>query len=126
MYLSNVSLDAHQAAGFIMSHRKVLHEFQFDRCHLRSGTWDDALAPLTRIVGNDRWKHKREEVMDVPLLLSSVDDKSMMECVQEPLWDDVIRKSRGLKTLRKMSLRTREMVPEQVKRLLRTARVGWH
>ncbi|KIW54917.1 hypothetical protein PV05_07243 [Exophiala xenobiotica] len=126
MHLSNACLDAHQAASFIMSHRKVLHEFQFDRCHLRSGTWDDALAPLTRIVGNDSWKHKREEVMDVPLLLSSADDKSMMDCVQEPLWDDVIRKSRGLKTLRKISLRTREMVPEQVRRLLKTARVAWH
>jgi hypothetical protein len=126
MHLTNASLDASQASGFIMSHRKVLHEFQFERCHLRSGTWDDALAPLTRIVGNDSWKAKQEEVMDIPIMLSPADEKSEMDCVQEPLWDDVFRKTRGLNALRKVSLRTREMVPEQVKRLLRTARVGWH
>ncbi|KIV81413.1 hypothetical protein PV11_03603 [Exophiala sideris] len=126
MFLSNASLDASQASGFIMSHRKVLHEFQFDLCHLRSGTWDDALAPLPHIIGNESWKGKQEEVMEVPLVLSPVDEKTQIECVQEPMWDDVVRRSRGLEALRKVGLRTREMVPEQVKRLLRTARVAWH
>ncbi|KAJ9638139.1 hypothetical protein H2204_004450 [Knufia peltigerae] len=128
MRLSNATLDADQAAGFIMSHRKVLHEFQFDQCHLRSGTWDDALAPLTRIAGHDRWKQKQEEVMDVPLVLSSTetDEKDVIECVQEPLWDDILSKRKRLKMLRKISLRTRDLVPEQVKRLLRTKRLAWH
>lgn len=126
MYLNNATLDAGQASAFIMSHRKVLHEFQFDRCHLRSGTWDDALAPLTRIVGNDNWKQKQEEVMDVPIMLSSVDEKNEMECVQEHLWDDIFRKSKGFQTLRKVSLKTKDLLPEQVRRLLRTARVAWH
>ncbi|OQV00061.1 hypothetical protein CLAIMM_05610 [Cladophialophora immunda] len=126
MRLSNASLDAIQASGFIMSHRKVLHEFQFDRCHLRSGTWDDALTPLTRIVGNDSWKQKQEEVMDVPIMLSPVNEKTEMECVQDHLWDDVLRKSKGLQTLRKVSLKTKEFLPEQVRRLLRNARVAWH
>lgn len=126
MFLSNASLDASQASGFIMSHRKVLHEFQFDSCHLRSGTWDDALAPLTRIIGNDSWKGVEEEVMDVPLVLSPIEEKTEMECVAEPLWNDVLRKNRGFEALRKVGLRTRGMVPEQVRRLLRTARVAWH
>ena len=126
MHLVNASLDAAQASGFIMSHRKVLHEFQFDQCHLRSGTWDDALAPLSRITGNDEWKQKQEEVMDVPIMLSPVDERSEMDCVLEPLWDDVLRKNKGLRALRKASLRTKEMVPEQVKRLLRSARLAWH
>ncbi|EXJ66308.1 uncharacterized protein A1O5_10460 [Cladophialophora psammophila CBS 110553] len=126
MRLSNASLDAVQASGFIMSHRKVLHEFQFDRCHLRSGTWDDALAPLTRIVGNDSWKQKQEEVMDVPIMLSPLDEKTEMDCVQDHLWDDVFRKSKGLQTLRKVSLKTKVLLPEQVRRLLRNARVAWH
>ena len=130
MHLSNASLDACQASSFIMSHRKVLHEFQFDCCHLRSGTWDDALAPLTHIVGDDSWKQKQkqkqEEVMDVPIMLSPVDEKSDMECVHEQLWDDVFRKSRGFQALRKVSLMTKERLPEQVRRLLRSARVAWH
>ncbi|KAH0837540.1 hypothetical protein AYO21_05028 [Fonsecaea monophora] len=125
MRLINASLDAAQASGFIMSHRKVLHEFQFDRCHLRSGTWDDALAPLTRIVGNDSWKQKQEEVMDVPIMLSPVNEKTEMECVQEHLWDDVLRKSKGFQTLRKVSLKSKELLPE-VRRLLRNARLAWH
>ncbi|KIX94854.1 uncharacterized protein Z520_09544 [Fonsecaea multimorphosa CBS 102226] len=126
MRLSNASLDAIQASGFIMSHRKALHEFHFDLCHLRSGTWDDALAPLTRIVGNDSWKQKQEEVMDVPIMLSPVNEKTGMECVQDHLWDDVLRKSKGLQTLRKVSLRTKELLPEQVRRLLKNARLAWH
>ncbi|KIX07287.1 uncharacterized protein Z518_01940 [Rhinocladiella mackenziei CBS 650.93] len=127
MHLRNASLDASQASGFIMSHRKVLHEFSFDQCHLRSGTWDDALAPLTKIVGSDTGKQKQEEVMDIPIMLSPVDEKSQMDCVEEPLWDDTVRKtqSKGLQTLRKVSLRTKEMVPQQVRRLLRNARVTW-
>ena len=125
--LSNASLDAGQASSFIMSHRKVLHEFQFDRCQLRSGTWDDALAPLTHIVGNDSWKQKQEEVMEVPIILGSANEDSGVECVQDRLWDDVFRKSRGLLALRKVSLKTKDLLlPEQVRRLLRTARVAWH
>ena len=127
MHLSNASLDSSQASSFIMSHRKVLHEFQFDRCHLRVGTWDDALAPLTHIIGDDSWKQKprQEEVMDIPIMLSPADGKSDMECVQDHLWDDVLRKSKGLQALRKVSLRTKELLPE-VRRLLRSARVAWH
>ncbi|ETI19745.1 hypothetical protein G647_08758 [Cladophialophora carrionii CBS 160.54] len=125
MHLSNATFDADQASAFIMSHRKVLHEFQFDRCRLRSGTWDDALAPLTRIVGDNGWKQKQEEVMDVPIMLSPTDEKSELECVHEHLWDDVFRKSKGLQALRKMSLKTKGLLPEQVRRLLRNARVAW-
>jgi len=127
MHLKNASLDASQAAAFVMSHRKVLQEFEYEQCHLRSGTWDDALAPLTRICGNDDWKRKQEEVMEVPLMLSPVDDKNDAECVQNALWDDEpCRKNKGLQALRKVSLRTREILPEHVRRLLRTARVAWH
>jgi hypothetical protein len=130
MHLLNAELGADQASTFIMSHRKVLHDFNFDRCHLRSGTWEDAFSPLTRIVGDDSWKEKirpprQEEVMDVPIMLSPMHEKGDVECVQEHLWDDVVRRSRGLLTLRKVSLKTKELLPE-VRRLLRAARVAWH
>ena len=127
MQLINAVLDASQAAAFITLHRKVLHEFQFDECHLRSGTWDDALAPLSKIAGNDKWKRKRqEEVMDVPLVLGNVEQRVSEECVRSRLWDDPTLRRKGYEALKKMSLRTRDIMPGHVKRLLRSARVGWH
>lgn len=72
MEAENVVTDANQIAAFITAHRRSLREFRFERTRLSSGSWDDALAPLTRISGNDRWKERSEEVMDVPLLLSTV------------------------------------------------------
>lgn len=126
MHLENAILDSSQAAAFIMSHRKVLHEFQFDECHLRSGTWDDALAPLSHITGSDNWKQKQEEVMDVPLLLSPGGERPSVDCVRSRLWDDPTLRRKGYEVLRKMSLRTKEILPGHVKRLLRGARVGWH
>ena len=126
MQLENATLDAGQAAAFITLHRKVLHEFQFDECHLRSGTWDDALAPLSRIAGNDRWKQQPEEVMDVTLVLSPVDTRASVECVRSKLWDDPTLRRKGYEALKKMSLRTKEMMPGHVKRLFRGSRIGWH
>lgn len=130
MHLTNANLDAYQASAFIMSHRKVLHEFEFEKCQLRSGTWDDALAPLTHMAKSKAWKGqapKQEEVLDVPIMLMPVDEKSeLLDCVHEPLWDDVFRKSRSLQVLRRASSRTKDMVPRPVRNLLRSARVPWH
>lgn len=72
MEAENVVTDARQIAAFITAHRRSLREFRFERTRLSAGSWDDALAPLTRISGNDRWKERTEEIMDVPLLLSTV------------------------------------------------------
>ena len=106
MVLENSILDATQISDFIMTHRKVLGEFEFENVHLRSGTWDDALAPLTRISGNDSWKEKQEEVMDVPLVLSPVEEQ---ECIHEVMWEDQ-KKRRPFRTLRKASMKTKEML----------------
>jgi hypothetical protein len=130
MRLENASMDASQAASFIMMHRKVLHEFQFDECHLRSGTWDDALAPLSRITGNKNWRQPRqpEEVMDVPLVFVQQEVRPSGECVRSQLWDDQIIKTRGLEALRKVSMRTKGILPGHIKRswrLLRSASFAW-
>lgn len=106
MVLENSVLDATQIADFILAHRKVLREFEFENVHLRTGTWDDALAPLTRISGSESWKEKQEEVMDVPLVLSPVEEQ---ECIHETMWEDP-RKRRPFRTLRKVSMRTKEML----------------
>ena len=69
--LENAAMGAGQVSAFIRRHRRTLSEFHFEDVHLRDGAcWDDALAPLTSIAGNDNWKRCQEEVMDVPLMLS--------------------------------------------------------
>ena len=125
MFLENGLMDASQIAAFIMSHRKVLREYEFEDVHLRRGTWDEALEPLTRISGGEEWKRKQEEVMDVPLILSPA--KSPVECVQTAMWEDP-PKRRALQTLRRASLRTKEMLgagPEHVRKLLRSSVLTW-
>ena len=113
-----------------MLHRKVLQEFDFDHCTLRTGTWDEALAPLSRITGNDEWKKDQstppEEYMDVPLVLSPVEEKCEVECIVTKLWEDeYLERNRGLRTLRLLGMKTRHALPLQVKRLLSRARLGW-
>ncbi|MCJ1479559.1 hypothetical protein MMC13_008245 [Lambiella insularis] len=72
MEVENALLDASQVSSFITTHRRSITEFNFEDSNLRSGTWDEALAPLTRISGSEKWKARSEEVMDVPLVLSPV------------------------------------------------------
>ena len=69
MEVDNVTTDASQVSSFILAHRRSISEFNFEGTTLREGTWDDALSPLTRMSGSDRWKEKAREVMDVPLVL---------------------------------------------------------
>ncbi|KAF2091074.1 hypothetical protein K490DRAFT_62402 [Saccharata proteae CBS 121410] len=71
MELENAVMDASQVSAFIHRHRHTLTEFAFEDIALRSGNWDDALEPLTRLAGNDHWKQRAEEVMDVPIILAA-------------------------------------------------------
>jgi len=91
MELENAVMDSTQIADFIHKHRRTLEEFNFEDVKLRQGNWDDALEPLTRIAGNDRWKHRQEEVMDVPIILSPVD---MEPRIMGPLLEE--EASRGM------------------------------
>lgn len=126
MRLNNACLDASQASAFIMSHRKVLFEFNFEQCQLRSGTWDDALAPLTRISGNNDWKRKPEEVMDVPIMLSPI-ATTQEECIRHAMWDEGRPRCRRLDMLKRVGLKLKpsDMVPEHVKRIFKASRVAW-
>lgn len=103
--LENATLDASQASRFITTHRRCVRHIDFASCTLRSGTWDDALAPLEQMAANDDWRGESSssatpsqwpEVMDVPIVYNPVEEASNpMECVQELLWDqtdkDVMR-----------------------------------
>ncbi|MCJ1413056.1 hypothetical protein MMC19_007158 [Ptychographa xylographoides] len=98
MEVENATLDASQVSGFIIAHRRSITEFNFEDSNLRTGTWDEALAPLTRISGNEKWKERSEEVMDVPLVLSPVGlEEGQMEKVLRDQEGQIarMRKERG-------------------------------
>ncbi|DAA76623.1 TPA_exp: Uncharacterized protein A8136_7300 [Trichophyton benhamiae CBS 112371] len=82
--IENVHVDASQVSSFIRNHRNALREINFEATTLRSGTWDDALAPLAPSPkkakpspsppppqGQKSAVTKEVEVMDVPLVLSA-------------------------------------------------------
>ncbi|KAF2868760.1 hypothetical protein BDV95DRAFT_500258 [Massariosphaeria phaeospora] len=103
MELENAVMDSAQISEFIYKHRRTLVEFVFEDVKLRQGNWDDALEPLTKIAGNDSWKKKQEEVMDVPIILSPVDMEPrimgpLLEEVDEAI-DQVSGKERSSHTL---------------------------
>ena len=125
MEVENVTTDASQVSSFILSHRRSISEFNFEGTTLRSGTWDDALSPLTRMSGSEKWKEKAEEVMDVPLLLSPVglEDGQMEKVIQDNLrtrcptpllggWQKATAKSKGF-------------FPDHIKRLLKSPMLSW-
>ena len=124
MECENTIIDASQISSFISNHRRTLRDFNFEKTHLREGTWDEALSPLTDISGSESWKDKTEEVMDVPIMLSPIDIE------QEQLnkvWDDHIR-SRASKplhgALQRAGAKGRELLfgtEEHMRRFLRTS-----
>jgi len=86
MELENAVMDSTQIADFILRHKRSLREFNFEDVKLREGDWDAALEPLTTITGNDSWKQYREEVMDVPIMLSPIEAEPR---IMGPLLEEV-------------------------------------
>lgn len=72
--LVNAVMDASQVASFILDYRRTLREINFQDVVLRTGSWDEALAPLTRSSGNARWQetHQHGSSADVPIMLRPV------------------------------------------------------
>lgn len=68
--LVNAAMDASQVASFIFDHQKPLTRNQLPRRRLRTGSWDDALGPLTQRSDNARWKetHQHESNADEPIM----------------------------------------------------------
>ncbi|KAJ5260933.1 hypothetical protein N7524_008566 [Penicillium chrysogenum] len=129
MELVNATMDASQVASFIQEHRSSLREFNFENVMLRSGNWDDALAPLTRPSGSERWKQGRRDAdtMDVPIVLSpaGVSQKQLQKviCALQQY-----KSPRTLRSLAKAGSRTRELLwesPDHMKRLLRSSVFSW-
>ncbi|KAJ5781878.1 uncharacterized protein N7518_010361 [Penicillium psychrosexuale] len=129
MELVNATTDASQVASFIQEHRSSLREFNFENVVLRSGNWDDALAPLTRLSGSEGWKQGQRDTdtVDVPIVLSlaGVSQKQLYKAIC------ALQQQKGPRTLRNLAKarsRTRELLlgsPDHMKRLLRSSVFSW-
>ena len=76
MELANVVMNAFQIASFIGEHRDTLRELNFQEIQLRTGIWDDALAPSREFSCDAQWRDRKErfETMSVPVTSSPVKD----------------------------------------------------
>ncbi|KXG53239.1 uncharacterized protein PGRI_002890 [Penicillium griseofulvum] len=128
MELVNARMDASQVASFIQEHRCTLREINFENVVLRSGNWDDALAPLTRLSGIEGWKQgqRDNDSVDVPIVLSPAGvSKKQLQTAICALQQKEPRTSRNLAKARS---RTRELLlgsPDHMKRLLRSSVFSW-
>lgn len=83
MVLGNAVLDASQVSDFLTEHRHSLLEFDFEQVSLRSGTWEDALAPWRTLSSTEydaAWGEKQAaevEVMEVPFVLGPSPDEEL-------------------------------------------------
>lgn len=130
MEVENIIVDASLISSFITAHRHTLRDFKYEDTRLRSGTWDQALAPLTRISGSEKWKEKTEEVMDVPLVLSPVglEDVQVKKIMTNSLTckTRIMRPSIG--AWQRAGAKSRELfwgTPEHMKKFLRTSIFSW-
>ncbi|OOQ87011.1 hypothetical protein PEBR_18972 [Penicillium brasilianum] len=78
--LVNVVMDASQVASFLLDHRQSLRELNFQDIVLRTGTWDEALAPLTRMKdGVSCEQYQRDErSANVPIMLKPMTTQDSM------------------------------------------------
>ncbi|KAI9719311.1 MAG: hypothetical protein M1812_003641 [Candelaria pacifica] len=143
MQIENALMDASQISALIVRHRRTIREFEFEDIALRTGGWDEALAPLTKISGSEKWKNQQLEVMDVPLVLRHAGPEPTTvvrkEIVLEPdqrkrIWTKM-RSKTGLEKgsspssrLEKVGSRGRDLLrgtPDHVKKLLRSSVLNW-
>ncbi|KAI9708553.1 MAG: hypothetical protein M1828_002705 [Chrysothrix sp. TS-e1954] len=123
MELHNAIMDATQISAFICQHRKTLEEFKFESIKLRTGDWDEALSPLSMISGNDEWKRKRIESMEVPLMLSPTGlSEQLIQQMARPV-EKGARRSRLGSWLSQH--RPTKGTSEQLKKILRASVCPW-
>jgi len=68
--VDGVACRASDIASFIARHGKHLAEFKFEATRLEDGgDWDEALEPLTRLCGSERWKKEARREEEVPIIL---------------------------------------------------------
>jgi hypothetical protein len=91
--INNVHASASEISGFVAAHQPSVQRLNFDAIDLTDGTWDEALAPMTR---NVRRSH-RSDIADIPIMLSPTTCSSAfpahMERVESSTSDSPMQKS---------------------------------
>lgn len=144
LVVNNTVADAGQIARFIARHHRAVRHTKkmklfFDDTILRSGTWEEALEPLTQMSGSDSWKSSSEdsaveateEYMDVPFILNPAD---AIQEQQNKIWDLHVRSRSsfpyhsGISNLQRAGRRTKEILygtEDHMRKLFNSSFLGW-
>ena len=143
--ITNTIAEGRGIARFISSNRSAVRntrrlKLKFDDTTLRSGTWDEALEPLTQISGSDSWKSSSEdsseerpceESMEVPIMISLPRDS---ESELHKIWKEHFdcrspRINHGrLGSLQRAGAKTKELLfgtEEHMRRFFSSTVLGW-
>ena len=89
----NMKATASDISSFASRHKRTIEEINFEDIELTSGTWDEALAPLTKLSR----PRPSQDVADIPIMLSPT-LPARMERIQVAQQDTNGRKSLRLST----------------------------
>jgi len=98
MQVRNATMSVEQVSDFVYEHRHTVKEFDFENVFLiNGGSWDDALAPLTRISGSDEWLSQQSgSELDSSISSQSQDElDDFLELLEEPEVIDTLSGSPG-------------------------------
>jgi hypothetical protein len=118
----NVKASADDISSFARAHKRTVEVLNFEDVELEQGTWDDALAPLTKL-GRPR---ASEDMANIPIMLSPTSFPAPMERIEvahrENNGRKSLRMSRWLST--KHKTRTPHRTPSAASRKVREGLLG--
>ena len=85
----NVKAAAADVKAFVLAHKRTIGELNLENVELEGGSWDDALAPLTKHAR----PHASDEIADIPIMLSPTTLPAQMERLEVAHQDTNGRKS---------------------------------
>ena len=77
--VGNVATSASQISTFVADHRTTIEDLNLEDVELTSGTWDEALAPLTRR------RRPRTSFADIPIMLSPTATSPVSPTLPSPM-----------------------------------------
>jgi len=90
--LVNMQTSADAVSSWLMSHASTLRDVHLDGVKLSSGTWDQALLPLTDLAQTHHWEKQTRKIWDVPIMLGS----DIAGYLPEPIVPDLYRQDSGI------------------------------
>lgn len=108
----NCKVSSRSIRDFAEEHRQTLVEFNLEGMELTSGTWDEALAPLTHLNSRPR---PSTDLADIPIMLSPTTLPTPMERIEVAHKDGNGRKS--LRMSRWLSTRSKVRAPSAAQKM---------